>query len=99
MPPEGNFDEKINTTQELIWIQDLERDAYISAHICVGPKGTPNWIYDVHILDKGRQLIEDFDSQRTFRGLWKRHHFAILVGILSIGSAVIIAILLHIYIR
>ena len=92
--PECSFGEGCNSDQELIWIQDLERDEYVTAHICIGPKGIPNWIYDVHILDKGRQLIEDYESQRTVSGIWKRYHISILVWAITVLTTVLVGFLL-----
>ncbi len=83
--------------QDLIWIQDLERDGYISAKFRIGVKNIPNMIWDIHILDKGRQLIDDYESQRTVGGIWKRYHLLILGWILGILSALIIVYLSHVY--
>ena len=71
MPPGSDFTEGTNSMQELIWIQDLERDRYITAKFRMGyslgdgvtdNSDVPNAIYDVHILEKGRQLILEFDA-------------------------------------
>jgi hypothetical protein len=52
--------------QDLIWVQDLESDGYISAKFRMGYRGeskdkvewaVPNMIWDIHVLEKGRQLI------------------------------------------
>jgi hypothetical protein len=71
MPPGAGFMEGTTSKQDLIWIQDLERDGYISAMFRKGYVGEsttyadftiPNMIWDVHILDKGRRLIA-FEEQ------------------------------------
>ncbi len=74
MPAGAAFMENTNTKQDLIWIQDLERDGYISARFRMGyskdsvgsfvNSHVPNAIYDVHILDKGRQLIMEFENPK-----------------------------------
>ena len=57
----------------------------------------PNLIWDVHVLDKGRQLIEDYESQRTVAGIWKRYHLLIFGWILGIVSALVIVYLTRAY--
>ena len=82
------------TFKDMIWIQDLERDGYISAKFRMGLTNVPNMIWDVHVLDKGRHLIDDFDSQRTARGIWKRYHMGILTWAITVLTAILIGYLL-----
>jgi hypothetical protein len=73
MPTTGSFEKSVTAKQDLIWIQDLERDGYITAKFRMGyfedgdkfaDSTIPNLIWDVHILDKGRELIMDFENPK-----------------------------------
>ena len=100
MPHGADF--KIGTTpkQDLIWILDLERDGFISAKFRMGyyeegdkfaDSSIPNMIWDVQVLEKGRQLIADFESQRTLKGFWKKHYLKIGGVLVTIAVGLIIA--------
>lgn len=57
----------------------------------------PNLIWDVHVLEKGRQLIAEYESQKTLKGFWKKHYLKIGGLLVSIVIALIIAYLTHAY--
>ena len=72
MPSGAGFEKGITPKQDLIWIQDLWRDGYISANFRRGyledgekfaDSTIPNLIWDVHILDKGRQFIKECEHK------------------------------------
>jgi hypothetical protein len=82
MPYGSTFQKGTTAKQDLVWILDLERDELISAKFRMGyseagdkfaDSSIPNLIWDVHVLEKGRQLIAHFESQRTLKGFWKKH--------------------------
>jgi len=86
MPHDSAFQKDTTPKQDLIWIQDLERDGFISAKFRMGyfeegdtfaDSSIPNLIWDIHVLEKGRQLITDFESHRTLKGFWKKHYLKI----------------------
>ena len=71
MPSTASFQTGTTPKQDLIWIQDLERDGYIEARFRMGyfeagdqyaDSTIPNMIWDVDVLEKGRQLILDFEA-------------------------------------
>jgi len=104
MPHGSAFQKGTTSKEDLIRIQDLERDGFISAKFRMGyfEKGDkfadssiPNLIWDVHVLEKGRQLIADFESQKTLKGFWKKHYLKIGALVVSIIVALIIAYLTH----
>jgi hypothetical protein len=74
LPSGSAFQEGMTSKQDLIWIQDLERDGYISAKFRMGysvpgekfaDSTIPNMIWDVHVLDKGRELIEKYEHEEN----------------------------------
>jgi hypothetical protein len=64
----------------------------------MGLENIPNLIWDVHVLDKGRKLIEDFESQRTFAGIWGTYHLRIFDWLMGIIAGVVSAYLIQHYV-
>jgi hypothetical protein len=106
--PQGSFFEKGRTSkQDLIWIQDLERDGYIAAMFCMGyfeegdkfaDSSIPNLIYRVHILDKGRDLIAGFEAPKKTRkdGDGDSWYKKVVIGVvIAVVSGVILASIKH----
>jgi len=95
MPPTAAFDEDVTPQQSLIWIQDLERDGYITAKFRMGIGNVPNLIWDVHVFEKGKQMIADFEAQRTVSGIWKKYHINILKWAITVLTSMLIGYLLR----
>jgi hypothetical protein len=104
MPHGSTFQKGTTSKEDLIRIQDLERDGFILAKFRMGyfeegdkfaDSSIPNLIWDVHVLEKGRQLIADYESQKTLKGYWKKHYLKIGGLVVSIIVALIIAYLTH----
>jgi hypothetical protein len=95
MPPAAAFEEGITPQETLIWVQDLERDGYITAKFRMGIENVPNLIWNVHVLEKGKQLIADFESQRTVSGIWKKYHINILKWAITVLTSMLIGYLLR----
>jgi hypothetical protein len=58
---------------------------------------SPEGFYDLHVTDKGKKLVEDYESRTTFRGMWRRYYLLIFGWIFGIVSALIIIYLTHAY--
>jgi len=106
MPHGAGFQIGKTPKQDLVWILDLERDGYISAKFRMGyyeegdkfaDSSIPNLIWDVHVVEKGRQLIAEFESKKTFQGFWSKHYLKIGGLIVTISIGLIIAYLTHAY--
>jgi hypothetical protein len=107
MPHGSCFERGKTSKQDLIWIRDLERDGYISAKFRMGyfedgdkfaDSTIPNLVWDVHVLDAGRQFILDFESPKD--DLVKNdgeHWYKKPVGIvvLAVVGGLLLALLKH----
>jgi hypothetical protein len=106
MPHGSSFEIGKTSRHDLIWILDLEREGYISAKFRMGyyeegdkfaDSSIPNLIWNVHVVEKGSQLIADFESKRTFQGFWSKHYLKIGGLLVTIIIGLIIAYLTHAY--
>jgi len=101
MPHGSCFERGKTSKQDLIWIQDLERDAYISAKFRMGyfeesdkiaDSTIPNLVWDVHVLDAGRQFVLDVEAPPKMPATdWGR--VGAWAGIAGIAAAVFIYLL------
>ena len=95
MPPTGAFQEGVTPQDALLWIQDLERDGFVTAKFRMGAGNVPNLFWDVHVSEKGKQLIADFESQRTISGIWKKYYIDILKWAVTVLTSIVIGYLLR----
>jgi hypothetical protein len=65
--------------------------------IHAGFQGGQEVFSELHVTEKGKKLVEDYDSQNTFKGMWKRYHMLILGGILGIVTTLLATYLSHLY--
>lgn len=97
-PPGFSVSDDETPIEEIICIQGLEANGYISAQFRPGLHGIPNGVFNIQVLDKGRRLIADYERERTPKGIWKSAYpkfwpwvFKIIAGIIvAVGSAYLI---------
>ena len=57
----------------------------------------PEVFMGLHVTEKGKKLVEDYDAKNTWHGIWKRHHVAIWLWLFTILSALLIRYLTSLY--
>ena len=97
-------------SQEADWFWDMKKDGYVEGdwvtfvdpskmqvNVITFHHEGPQGFAHLHVTEKGKKLVYDYDSQHTFSGIWKRYHVAILIWIATIVSAVVIECLRSFY--
>jgi len=91
----GDFQKRFSGSEVRNQIQEaMKQNSVIPI---ISPEGGITGFFNLHVPEKGKKFIEDYEAKTTIRGFWKTYHIWILRWILGIGAIIIAAILIHEY--